>query len=205
MKKIFSAVIIGLIMLLTIGCSNKEKEIKKETVVISPSSGESFVEAYGTAKALEVNNIYLETVDKVKSIEVKVGQWVQKGEKLIQADKTVITSPYENGVIYEINCRKGDYTNVSMPLLSIANLDSMVVEVNVDQQSIKDIALGYAVKIIPETDKNAAYDGKVTFISSKAVNRNGEATIPVQITMENKNAVIALDSDVQAQITTKTK
>ena len=67
MKKVFSAVAISLIMILSTGCSNNKKEIKKETVVISPSAGDSIVEAYGTLKALEINNISLDQLVKVNS------------------------------------------------------------------------------------------------------------------------------------------
>lgn len=195
-------VLISMILLLGAGCDNKEKEIKKENVVVSAPTGENVIEAYGTARVIEINNISLEVADKIKSIEVKAGQKVKKGEKLIQAGSTSIASPFESGLVYEINCREGDYGAPGVSLVSIANLDSMVIEVNVDQQSIRNIALGSAAKITPETDKTIVYDGKVTFISSKAVNRNGETTIPIQISLDKKTPDIVLDSDVRAEITT---
>ena len=108
-----------------------------------------------------------------------------------------------NGIIYEIGYQAGDFTDISKKLLSIINADSMVVEAEVAEEFIKDIKLGSEVKIIPLADKDKAYKGKVTQISHRAIQKNGDTIIPVEISIENNDGFLMPNFNVDAIIQTK--
>jgi multidrug resistance efflux pump len=111
-----------------------------------------------------------------------------------------LVSNIQNGIVYNIDNVEGDMVFSGSRLMSIANLDSIIVDANIDQQFINWVAVGAAVDIIPEYDKSAVYKGKVSFISAKAFQNNGETFVPVEITMDAATEGLIIDADAQVKI-----
>lgn len=116
---------------------------------------------------------------------------------------TSIISEMGNGLVCEIGYIPGAYVSQQCKILRIMNLDSLVIEANVDEQFISKVKKDAKARIIPEADRSRTYNGKVAFISAMANNINGETTIPVQISIEkpdgfllpNFNAEVYIDVD----------
>ena len=96
-----------------------------------------------------------------------------------------IISDVKNGLVYEIGYVQGDIASPQRKLLSIMDMDSLVVTANVPEEFIKDVKIGSSVNIIPTADKTKQYSGKITYIAGIASNNNGETQIPVRISIEN--------------------
>lgn len=111
-----------------------------------------------------------------------------------------IVSEYENGIVYNLEFSKGDILSPGSRVLTLADLDSIRVMADIDQQYIGYVQLGAAVDIIPEYNKNATLKGTVSFISSKAFPSNGETVVPVEVTFQDNVEGLLPDSDVQVKI-----
>jgi multidrug resistance efflux pump len=116
----------------------------------------------------------------------------------IRNNNIICTVP--NGMISEINAVPGSYTGSQAGLLRIADLDSLIVEANVDEQFIANVRTGATASIIPEADREHKYRGKVVFIASEAVQSNGETTIPVQISIEAPDGFLLPNYNVGVRI-----
>lgn len=137
--------------------------------------------------------------EKIKALEENLALLKEKLENGNFSQELVV-SDVENGLVYNIAQVKGDMVYTGYKLVSIANLDSIGVYANVDQQFFSWIEIGAKVDITPEYDKNVTYKGKVSFISSKAFQNNGETNIPIEITFDDKIEGLIIDSDVQVKI-----
>lgn len=111
-----------------------------------------------------------------------------------------IISECENGIVYNLDLSKGDILSPGCRLLTLADLDSIKVIADIDQQYIGYVKIGAAVDIIPEYNKNTTLKGTVSDISSKAFVNNGETVVPVEITFQDKIEGLLPDSDVQVKI-----
>ena len=90
-----------------------------------------------------------------------------------------------NGVIEKINNAAGDRLNSEKQIMSILDLDTLIVQANVAEDFIKDIKLGSKAIINPLANPDKEYEGSISRISNMAVQENGETVVPVEITLIN--------------------
>lgn len=96
------------------------------------------------------------------------------------------------GVVCDIGYRGGDVVDDERKLLSILNDERMVVEVNVPELLIRDIAVGHKARFFPVAydhflpfANRKEYSGKVTDISRMVVTRGNERVFRVKVTLDN--------------------
>jgi multidrug resistance efflux pump len=111
-----------------------------------------------------------------------------------------IISDVDNGVVYDLGYSDGDIISPSKKVLSIMNLDGMIVKANVAEEFIKDVKPGQKAEIIPVADKSKKYTGTVTMIASRAQVQNGETVIPVEITIDNNDGFLMPEYNVDVEI-----
>lgn len=111
-----------------------------------------------------------------------------------------IVSDVKNGLVYDIGYVQGDIAGPEKKILSLMDLDSLVVEANVPEEFIKDVRIGAEAVVIPTADKAKQYKGKVTRISGKAVHSNGETLIAVQISIEGRDEFLLPEFNVDVKI-----
>jgi multidrug resistance efflux pump len=144
-------------------------------------------------------NMSREQEDKAAYLEENLA--LQKGRlKTANLNRSEVISDMENGVVYNIGNAAGDMVYAGSRLLSIADLDTLVISANIDQQFISWVSEGAKADIIPEYDKNSVIHGTVSFISAKAFPVNGETVIPVEISLEEGTQKLIPDGDVQVKI-----
>ncbi|HOE57266.1 MAG TPA: efflux RND transporter periplasmic adaptor subunit [Bacillota bacterium] len=96
-----------------------------------------------------------------------------------------IVCDISNGVIEKINNSAGDRLNAEKQIMSILDLDTLIVQANVAEDFIKDIKAGSKAIVNPLADPDKEYEGTVSRISNMAVLENGETVVPVEITITN--------------------
>lgn len=197
---------------------NKDlKELSsKEALYTAGSISLTELENYRRTVAAEKKNIE----DIQYAIEgLKTGKTTEKDRKsieasLLESELTLMNSrlekPYmkgsdivstlSDGLVYELGYTPGDVTGPQKKVLSLMNLDSLVVEANVPEEFIKDVKEGAEVTITPAADKSREYKGKVTFISGKAFTVNGETLVAVRISIENRDTFLLPDFNVEVAI-----
>jgi multidrug resistance efflux pump len=111
-----------------------------------------------------------------------------------------IVCTMENGIVYDLGYKAGDSINPENKLLSLMNLDTIVVKANVAEEFIKDVKQGAKVEIIPVADKSRKYDGTVTAMAKNALVQNGETVIPVEISVDNKDSFLLPNFNVDVKI-----
>lgn len=113
-----------------------------------------------------------------------------------------IVSDVKNGIVYEIGYIQGDITNPQRKLLSILDLDSLEIEATIPEEFVKDVEVGSAVTIIPVADKSKKYTGKVSYMSGKAFDKNGETQVPVRILFDSTDEFLLPGFNVDVSIET---
>ncbi len=76
---------------------------------------------------------------------------------------------------------EGESVPHGIALVKILDLDTLVVEAEVPEEFIKEIALDSAATITPLADPERVYTGKVTHIAGMAKSRNGETVVDVTL------------------------
>jgi len=139
---------------------------------------------------------------KVKDVNVQALE-VQKLQSKLELgflDGNKIISPLDKAVAFEVGCKKGDLLSGEEKLLYLANLATLYVEADLNEDFIKDVKVGAQVKIIPLADSARAYQGKVTRIAGMAVKKNGETIIPVEIAVEDNDGFLQPNYNVDVKI-----
>lgn len=218
------------------------------------------IEATGVVKASTTENVVIDmpTGAKVLKLDVKEGQKVKKGDKLveldlkeynalisqksdaIQADKYLkkdmqtdnqkkaqdlkieaeqtelaslrtkankdyfsdgnIACDLENAVVTGIGYKPGDIVSAQLKVLSLEDLNSLIIEANVDEELIKDVKEGKAVTIIPKSDPSTKLTGKVTRIYNTAITENGGTSVIVEISIDKNNGKLLPNYNVDVEI-----
>lgn len=137
--------------------------------------------------------------EKVTIIEADIKQMKDRLNKSFIRENEII-SDMDNGVVYDISYVQGNKFNTSEKLLSILDLNSLVIQADVSEEFIKDVKLGADVVVIPQLDKTKKYKGKVTRISNKAIKGEDGINIPIEITIDKKDDSLVADSSVDVKI-----
>lgn len=140
--------------------------------------------------------------DKIALLDQQIKLMKDKLSRAFINNDTIV-SEFDNAVVYDISCTSGDVLNPSTKLLTILDLDDLVVEANISEDFIKDVKVGADVKIIPQADKTKSFKGKVVRIADKAIVKNSETIIPVQIQILDKNTLLMPDFNVDVNINIK--
>ena len=111
-----------------------------------------------------------------------------------------IIAEVQNGVVHNIGYQEGDAVSNEKKAVSIIDLDSLIIEADVAEEFIKDVKIGAPVVIIPTADKSKKYEGKIIRIFGKAVEKDGETNIPVEISIDNNDGFIMPDYNVDIKI-----
>lgn len=114
---------------------------------------------------------------QLQTLKDKIAESGIKGNEII--------CDISNGVIEKINNATGDRLSAEKQIMSILDLDTLIVQANVAEDFIKDIKVGSKAIINPLANSDKEYEGTISRISNIAVQENGETVVPVEITLTN--------------------
>ena len=158
---------------------------------------------YGLDSTLRNNDLGVAIQsEKASAMESEIRQMNERINKSYISGNNIIC-PMENGIVYELGYKTGDTINADNKILSVMNMDTLVVKANVAEEFIKDVKAGAKVEIIPVADKSKQYNGKVTTIAKTAMVQNGETVIPVEISIDNKDSFLLPNFNVDVKIFTE--
>lgn len=136
---------------------------------------------------------------KIKNTEDTIKLMKDKIVKAYIANNNIV-SDLDNAIICDLGYVKGETTDTTKKLFSLMNLNSVIVQADVPEEFIKDIKLGSAAKIIPQADKSIEYIGKITYISNKGTLKNGETTVLVEASIDDRDEFLLPDFNVDLKI-----
>lgn len=143
---------------------------------------------------------------KIKADEAKIeAEQAQLNALKAKLDKSYlkngsVVSDLDNAVVTNIIYGVGDLASSAKSMATLQDLNSLYIQANVSEEFIKDVQVGKTVQITPTSNPGAKLTGKVTSISSTAVTQNGDTSIPVNISIDNNNAVLLPNYNVDVQI-----
>ncbi|HPW42009.1 MAG TPA: efflux RND transporter periplasmic adaptor subunit [Bacillota bacterium] len=140
--------------------------------------------------------------EKAAAAESEIRQMKSKINRSFISGNNIICT-VENGIVYDIGYKAGDKINPEKKLLSLMDMDTIVVKADVAEEFIKDVKPGAGVEIIPAADKSRQYHGKIAAIAKKAVEKNGETVIPVEISIDDKDSFLLPNFNVDVRIFTE--
>ncbi len=156
---------------------------------------------------------------KVKNIKVKANQFVNAGDVLVELEndslklnlnttqlkldnlkaqlaiKEKSLEYYKllapcNGTVISQDASIGDTVSAGSNLAVVADMDSLVFDINIDELDVSDIKVGQEVSVtadaVADTLKNPL-KGAVSEISMEGTSSNGVTTYPVTITLEKSD------------------
>jgi RND family efflux transporter MFP subunit len=118
-----------------------------------------------------------------------------------QLDKTDIKSPID-GVVVAINVQDGDSVTAGISLVSIVNVDNLVLKGTVPEAVVGLVKLGQDVKIVVDSIYGTEFIGKISFISPISVPAG--QIFPIEITIANKDGALMAGMTADAQIKIQT-
>ena len=169
---------------------NKVDNIKFEMRNILDSINKK-AESEVIKEAVQMENI-MQLKSRLEILENKLNKAYIKENQIV--------SPYDNAVIYDIQYETGHITDASKKALSMADLDSLIIEAEVVEEFIKDVHVGAMVRIVPVADRMREYEGSVKYISQMAFNNNGETIVPVKISIDNNDSFLLPNYNVDVYI-----
>lgn len=113
-----------------------------------------------------------------------------------------IISNLKNSVVCEIGYAEGDLLTVERKVLSLIDLDSLIVKANVAEEFIKDVRPGAEVLITPVADYSRSYRGEIIRLADLAIAVNGETVIPVEISIKQQDDFLLPNFNVDVMIYT---
>ncbi len=154
----------------------KQKEIEYERIKVEDAKNKRRISNNKDALDIKIRekNIALQK-SQLQTLKDKIAESGIKGNKIVCA--------LSNGVIEKINNAAGDRLNAEKQIMSILDLDTLIVQANVAEDFIKDIKVGSKAIINPLANSDKEYEGKISRISNIAVQDNGETVVPVEITI----------------------
>lgn len=131
----------------------------------------------------------------IEGLNAKVNRTYFKGGNIV--------CNLENAVVTDIGYKAGDIVSPQLKILSLQDLNSLIIAANVDEELIKDVKVGNAVAIIPKSDPNIKLTGKVTRIFNTAITQNGGTSVIVEISIDNNNGKLLPNYNVDVEINKK--
>lgn len=124
--------------------------------------------------------------------------------KIEQQNKMTLTAPI-GGVVVAKNDNNGDSVQAGKALITIADLSSMKIDVQVDELDISKVKTGQTADIKFDAISGKAYTGTVDSISQMGTTSNNVTTYDVIVTINNPDGVkIGMNGNVSIKVTSKT-
>ena len=132
-------------------------------------------------KSNKANTAMQHSSTNVSRIDLEVMK--NKSTKQFLNDSHIV-SHIENGIVKNIGVINGTAVGtqyMATRILQLIDMDSIVVNAEVDEEFIKTVSLGMKVNIVPAQDNNLSIPGEVIHISNLAVEKDGKQIIIVQV------------------------
>ncbi|QEK11798.1 efflux RND transporter periplasmic adaptor subunit [Crassaminicella thermophila] len=93
-----------------------------------------------------------------------------------------------SGFITSVGINKGEMASSNMPAVTIANLDTVIIETSISEHLINKVHKGDEVDVFIKSASQKPFKGKISALSP-APTKNG-LTYPIKIALDNKDALV---------------
>ena len=151
---------------------------------------------------LQVNNAKNANDQAMQQLSLQSAQ-NDLNNKIEQQNKMTLTAPI-GGVVVAKNDNNGDSVQAGKALITIADLSSMKVDVQVDELDISKVKTGQTADIKFDAISGKTYTGTVDSISQMGTTTNNVTTYDVIVTINNPDgSKIGMNANVSIKVTSK--
>ncbi|WP_234124519.1 efflux RND transporter periplasmic adaptor subunit [Clostridium hydrogenum] len=151
---------------------------------------------------LQVNNAKNANDQQMQELTLQSDQ-NDLNSKIEQQNQMTLTAPI-GGVVVAKNDNNGDSVQPGKALLTIADLSSMKVDVQVDELDISKVKVGQAADIKFDAISDKSYTGTVSSISQMGTTTNNVTTYDVIVDVNNPDGVkLGMTANVDIKVTSK--
>lgn len=166
------------------------------TMKIQRSNISDYIKLTGDVQAKRNIQVFPDQSGKISSIDVKIGQSVVKGQRIMEVNPSRPGMVYAlspviapiSGVITSLPYKVGDTVSTQTPVAKVGNLDSLEIIANVAEKYISKMKLGLNVAIMVDAYPNTPISGSVYEVSPIV----DEASRTLEVKIEPKGANAAL-------------
>ena len=173
-----------------------------DTTLIEEQLKEKDIKTYysfsGDIKAKNSKETVLSSATTIDEILVKEGDTVKKGDTLFKTSSgSKITSDMD-GMVTDILVSEGVKYESGVHIATVSKMDSLQVEIKVDEYDVNDIKIGDEVEVyINSLDKTV--DGKIINLSKNATVTNGISYFRGVVELENtEDVLVGMSVEVKA-------
>ncbi len=123
-----------------------------------------------------------------------------------QLENYQITAPI-SGTVLKKTSKAGDTldnSNASVVMAVIADMSTIVFEMNVDELDISKVKVGQTVSVTADALEDRRYSGYVDYVSVVGTTQNGVTTYPIQVVVEEPEGLIP-GMNVSAEIVVESR
>ncbi len=171
----------------------KQKEIENDKIRLEDLKNKLRISNNKDALDVKIKKQNIASLEsQLQALKDKIAESGIKGNKII--------CDISNGVIEKINTAAGDRLSGEKQIMSILDLDTLIVQANVPEDFIKDIKIGSEAVITPLANPDKEYQGTVSGISNMAVQENGETVVPVEISITTADEFLLPNFNINIKI-----
>lgn len=150
----------------------------------------------------EINSLITSIEKNGHTIEALKTEIRMMREKLNKSylKKNAIVSENDNSIVCGIEFDKGDIINGTKKVLSLARIDQLYIEADINEEFARDLKIKSKAAVVPLADPSREYAGEISFISKNVKEKNGETIISVRITVNNQDGFLLPGFNVNATI-----
>ena len=163
---ILAAILVVIAVLVYIGSRTRQRSYGVLTPPLERTQLTESVYGIGTIMARNSNQLRLGVPAKVRQIHVTEGDFVHRGQKLIDFDETGPMSAPFSGTITYLPVRVGETAFPQSVLLSIVDLADRYIVVSLEQRAAIQVKQGQLAKISFESMRDRVFEGTVQSVYS---------------------------------------
>lgn len=171
---------------------------KNNISYIKPKRGPIIEAIYGLGKVKPEKHydVKIAIIKQVNKIYVQEGSSIKKGEPLIEMTGNLIFYAPFNGTVTAINFSESQQVFPQQTILRMEDIQNKYIEVSLEQQGALRVAPGQTVKVIFESIRGEALNGKVTSIFPQ----NDEFLAHITVDGLKRNVLPGMTADVAIEI-----
>jgi multidrug efflux pump subunit AcrA (membrane-fusion protein) len=153
--------------------SQKQSVISVTTELVTRKQIENYIKVNGDVVAETEISVYPDIAGKVSRIQVRVGDYVKKGQVVAMIDPSLPGSSYVespvkaaiSGTVTDVVAELGQSVTQSIPIVEIGSLDNLQVETFVPERFIGNIEIGKRAELSFDPYREKTFEARVVEMS----------------------------------------
>lgn len=193
---------------------SKEKEKHDTLTAIEKVKTNRNLEITALTAALKSTEMQFNNADQQKTASIEVLKLkIITSRMLLDSMKNKLSKPYikdndiiapeDNLILYDINCTKGtEISSERAPILKIMYSDTLYVTADIPEESLTSVSVGDAAIIVLADETTKEITGKVSRVSNRAIEKDGDTIIEAIIQVEKGKELLkpGLTADIKIML-----